>query len=143
MEELKPLVVRAQSGSVDAFSLLVHRFQDMAVGYAYTLLHDFHLAEDAAPDHARQLRWLRTQAAAYLREIADSLPAASRGPLGEAAGWYDVEVEALATLGDLCRQAADAGALTPALAQEAVKYLDKSLNVERKAIEQIEVVVSR
>ena len=43
-------VERAQDGEHDAFRDLVLRFQDMAVGYAYSLLGDFHLAEDAAQE---------------------------------------------------------------------------------------------
>ncbi|MGE5559752.1 MAG: RNA polymerase sigma factor, partial [Chloroflexota bacterium] len=35
---------------MSAFDTLVRRFQDMAVGYAYSLLEDFHLAQDAAQD---------------------------------------------------------------------------------------------
>ena len=50
MDALKTLVVRAQAHDLDAFSDLVRRFQDMAVGYAYAILGDFHLAEDAAQD---------------------------------------------------------------------------------------------
>ena len=50
IEELKTLVVRAQEGNLEAYSALVRRFQDMAVGYAYSLLGDFHLAEDAAQE---------------------------------------------------------------------------------------------
>ena len=40
----------AQRGSLRDFERLVHRFQDMAVGYSRELLDDFHLAEDAAQD---------------------------------------------------------------------------------------------
>ena len=40
----------AQRGSLRDFEILVHRFQDMAVGYSRGLLDDFHLAEDAAQD---------------------------------------------------------------------------------------------
>ena len=48
----------AQGGNLRDFEILVHRFQDMAVGYSRGLLDDFHLAEDAAQDafvlaHAR------------------------------------------------------------------------------------------
>lgn len=50
IEELKALVVRAQEGNLEAFAALVRQFQDMAVGYAYSLLGDFHLAEDAAQE---------------------------------------------------------------------------------------------
>ena len=50
MEELSTLVIRAQSGEVDAYGEVVSRFQDMAVGYGYSLLGDFHLAQDAAQE---------------------------------------------------------------------------------------------
>jgi RNA polymerase sigma factor (sigma-70 family) len=50
LDDLKTLVTRAQSGNLEAYTQLVHRFQDMAVGYAYSLLGDFHLAEDAAQE---------------------------------------------------------------------------------------------
>jgi RNA polymerase sigma factor (sigma-70 family) len=44
------LVVRVQSGEPGAFPELVSSFQDMTVGYAYSILGDFHLAEDAAQE---------------------------------------------------------------------------------------------
>ena len=50
MDALKTLVIRAQTHDLDAYSALVRRFQDMAVGYAYSILGDFHLAEDAAQE---------------------------------------------------------------------------------------------
>ncbi len=50
MEELKSLVQRAATGNLDAFGELVRRFQDMAYGYAYSLLGDFHWAQDAAQE---------------------------------------------------------------------------------------------
>ncbi|HUU53416.1 MAG TPA: sigma-70 family RNA polymerase sigma factor [Armatimonadota bacterium] len=43
-------VAKAQRGDAKAFGAVVGRFQDMAVGYAYSILGDFHLAEDAAQD---------------------------------------------------------------------------------------------
>lgn len=43
-------VRRAQAGELAAFAYLVVRFQDMAVGYAFSLLGDYHLAEDAAQE---------------------------------------------------------------------------------------------
>ncbi len=43
-------VRRAQAGELERFSDLVTGFQDMAVGYAYSILGDFHLAEDAAQE---------------------------------------------------------------------------------------------
>lgn len=43
-------VRRAQGGEIPAFRELVVGFQDMAVGFAFSLLGDFHLAEDAAQE---------------------------------------------------------------------------------------------
>jgi len=40
----------AQQGDLEAFTDLVRQFQDMAVGYARTILHDPHLAQDAAQE---------------------------------------------------------------------------------------------
>ena len=50
MEELGSLISRAQAGDLDAYGRIVRQFQDMAVGYAYSILGDFHLAEDAAQE---------------------------------------------------------------------------------------------
>lgn len=50
MNELKTLVSRARDGDLDAFGVIVARFQDMALAYAYSILGDFHLAEDAAQE---------------------------------------------------------------------------------------------
>jgi RNA polymerase sigma factor (sigma-70 family) len=44
------LITRAQGGDIGAFTLLVRRHQDMAFAYAYSILGDFHSAEDAAQD---------------------------------------------------------------------------------------------
>ena len=46
MEDLTTLVIRSRKGDADAFGTIVRRFQDMAVGYGLSLLHDFQLAED-------------------------------------------------------------------------------------------------
>jgi RNA polymerase sigma factor (sigma-70 family) len=43
-------VMAAQGGDLGAFDVLVQQFEDMAVGYAYSILGDFQLAEDAAQD---------------------------------------------------------------------------------------------
>jgi DNA-directed RNA polymerase specialized sigma24 family protein len=48
VEELKSMVIRARSGDLEAFGKIIRRFQDMAHGYAYSLLGDFYLAEDVA-----------------------------------------------------------------------------------------------
>jgi len=50
MENLKSLIKKAQDSDLEAFGRIVRRFQDMAVGYAYSILGDFHLAEDAAQE---------------------------------------------------------------------------------------------
>lgn len=73
MTDFTPLVNRAKDNDPAAFTELVQRFQDMATGYAFSLLGDFHLAQDAAQEaflevsrHLHQLRlpqafpgWLR------------------------------------------------------------------------------------
>src|SRR5262249_24686531 len=41
---------QAQRGDPEAFGELVRQFQNMAVGYAYSILQDFDLAEDAAQE---------------------------------------------------------------------------------------------
>jgi len=50
MDELGVLVSRARGGDLDAFGAIVARFQDMALAYAYSVIGDFHLAEDAAQE---------------------------------------------------------------------------------------------
>ena len=50
MDALHTLVIQAQAGNLDAYGRIVRRLQDMAVGYAYAVLGDFHLAEDAAQE---------------------------------------------------------------------------------------------
>ena len=50
MKELEKLVLRAQSGDVGAYTAIVDRFQDMAVGYARACLRDHHQAEDVAQE---------------------------------------------------------------------------------------------
>ena len=50
MTDLQELVKRSRDGDLTAFTELVKRFQSMAHGYAYSLLGDFHLAQDAAQE---------------------------------------------------------------------------------------------
>lgn len=50
MEEIVALIHRARMGDSEAYGVIVSRFQDMAYGYAYAILHDFHLAQDAAQE---------------------------------------------------------------------------------------------
>ena len=75
MDELRSLVARAQTGDLDAYARIVRQFQDMACGYAYSFLGDFHLAEDVAQEAFveayRDLPKLREPAAfpAWFRRI--------------------------------------------------------------------------
>ncbi|MEM7532476.1 MAG: RNA polymerase sigma factor [Chloroflexota bacterium] len=50
MQELESVIQQATLGDTQAFETIVHRFQDMAVGYAYSVVGDFQLAEDAAQE---------------------------------------------------------------------------------------------
>src|SRR6266481_5645234 len=54
-QALAALVTQAQAGDREAFDALVRRFQDMAVGYAYSLLGDLGAAQDAAQEAFIQL----------------------------------------------------------------------------------------
>ena len=48
--DLTAIVEKSIDGDLRAFEKLVERFQDMAVGYAYSILGDFQMAEDAAQE---------------------------------------------------------------------------------------------
>lgn len=50
METLTELVKRAQQGETHAYEHIVRRFQDMAVGYAYSLMGNWQEAEDVAQE---------------------------------------------------------------------------------------------
>ncbi|MBD2770867.1 sigma-70 family RNA polymerase sigma factor [Iningainema tapete] len=50
IEELTTLVVQSQGGNLNAYSKIIRNFQDMAVGYGYSILGSFQLAEDAAQE---------------------------------------------------------------------------------------------
>jgi RNA polymerase sigma factor (sigma-70 family) len=50
MDDFIHLVQLARLGSQEAFTALVNRFQNMAYGYAFAILGDFDLAEDAAQE---------------------------------------------------------------------------------------------
>jgi RNA polymerase sigma factor (sigma-70 family) len=50
VKELKEWVILARSGDLEAYGRIVRDFQDMACGYAYSILGDFHLAQDAAQE---------------------------------------------------------------------------------------------
>jgi len=94
---ITPLVKRAQAGDLDAYDQLVRRYQNMAVGYARSILGDFDLAEDAAQEAFIQAHrdlgalrepakfggWLRTIVFKYCDRIIRSRPVAM--PLDTAA----------------------------------------------------------
>jgi RNA polymerase sigma factor (sigma-70 family) len=48
--DVSDLVRAAQQGNLAAFAELVRRYQGMAIAYAYALLRDLHLAQDAAQE---------------------------------------------------------------------------------------------
>ncbi len=48
--ELRQLIDDVKAGDVYAFTELARRYQDLAFGYAYAILGDFHLAQDAAQE---------------------------------------------------------------------------------------------
>lgn len=50
MHELEYTFHQAQNGNLDAYATIVQRFQALAIGYAYAILGDYHLAEDAAQE---------------------------------------------------------------------------------------------
>src|SRR5712692_10168987 len=50
MDSLESLINCARDGDESAYGVLVSRFQDMAVGYGYSILRDFQSAEDAAQE---------------------------------------------------------------------------------------------
>jgi len=50
MRSLQEPILAARDGDLAAFTQLVRRFSRMAVGYAYSRLRDFQLAEDAAQE---------------------------------------------------------------------------------------------
>jgi RNA polymerase sigma factor (sigma-70 family) len=48
--DLNDLILEVRSGCQEAYEPIVQAFQDMAVGYAFAVLGDWHLAEDAAQE---------------------------------------------------------------------------------------------
>jgi RNA polymerase sigma factor (sigma-70 family) len=50
MKEIESLIEAAKRSDEKAYTTIVERFADMAYGYAYAILGDFHLAEDAAQE---------------------------------------------------------------------------------------------
>ena len=46
-QELATLIIKAQKGDRHAYSQIIRRLQDLAVGYAYSILRNFSLAEEA------------------------------------------------------------------------------------------------
>lgn len=145
-EDLAALVRRAQAGDEDAFTSLVRRFQDAAVGYAWSLLGDLAAAEDAAQEAFvevwRSLPRLRAPAAfpVWLRRIvfkrADRLrrrPRRDTLPLDTArnAGLSEPRPDELAERTDLGRRVRAAlRRLTPVQRRAVVVYyfLDRGID---------------
>ena len=50
LKELVTLIIKAQKGDLHAYSHILRQFQDLAVGYAYSILRNFSLAEEAAQE---------------------------------------------------------------------------------------------
>ena len=50
MEALSEVVSRVLEGDLRSYDAIVYRFQDMTVGYAFSLVGDLHLAEDLAQE---------------------------------------------------------------------------------------------
>ncbi|HZG66863.1 MAG TPA: sigma-70 family RNA polymerase sigma factor [Herpetosiphonaceae bacterium] len=48
--ELRALISDVRHGNLGAFTELMRRYQDLAFGYAFSILRDFHLAQDAAQE---------------------------------------------------------------------------------------------
>ncbi|UCH94399.1 MAG: RNA polymerase sigma factor [Candidatus Aminicenantes bacterium] len=75
MQEWQHFLYKAQQGDLSAFDVLVQQFRDMAVAYAYSILGDFQLGEDAAQEAFVQaykdLKTLRSPLAfpSWLRRI--------------------------------------------------------------------------
>jgi hypothetical protein len=113
-EELAALVRRAQAREIEAYGRLVRRFQDMAVGYAASLLGDFHLAEGAVQEAFleawRDLPRLREPAAfpAWLRRIGfkqcDRLTRRKRPTTVPIEAATEVASTGLHLMGGVCQQ---------------------------------------
>ena len=88
IEELTTLVVQSQAGNLNAYSKIVRNFQDMAVGYAYSIVGSFQLAvnrrgcafRDADPASVPA-----TVLAAIARAVPIGFP--RRDPCGHARRW--------------------------------------------------------
>jgi RNA polymerase sigma factor (sigma-70 family) len=50
MKHLRSLLLSAASGDTAAYDRIVSRFRDMAYSYAYSIIRDFHLAEDVTQE---------------------------------------------------------------------------------------------
>ena len=76
MEPLIILVEQSREGGLEAYGELVRRFQDMAAGYAYAILGDYHLAEDASQEafvRDRVLGTMSQRVRTYIEEEMEAL----------------------------------------------------------------------
>lgn len=145
MDDLRSTVVRAQEGDAAAYGTLVARFQDMAYGYAYVLLGDFELAQDAAQEafiEAYLNAGIPAEAAALARQHYDEegLPAAGNdmiiaaAALGEPAPAEVVQelkeggIEAVDEYGRFCWYPTARVALAEGRVEEALDALRTALD---------------
>ena len=91
--------------------------------------------------HAHMLRYRRTAAALYVRELTDVFPVAA-APLQAAAVHYEHELESVQHLFDLSR-AASARGFNAADRKEAQRLIRAALAADRAAVEQIELALAR
>jgi len=84
VEELKTLVECARSGDLDAFGALVRRYQDMATGYAHSVLGDYHQAEDVA-----QRGSSRRLPGAFNEHPIRRIPVSDAVPVGQVGTFWD------------------------------------------------------
>ena len=94
-----------------------------------------------AHGHASALRWMRSNASEYMREISDLFPDGIGQNLLNAAAYYDMEVGAAERLLKICREASDKDGFSTGMTREAVATLNAALEADRKAVGEIETTL--
>ena len=152
-EDIEALVLRSLRGDVEAYGQIVRQYQDMVVGYAFSILRDLGLAEDAAQeafiDAYHRLAALREPAAfpGWLRRVVfkhcdrltrrarlSAVPLESAGDLashdpdpGQAAQSNEIKdkvLEAIAALPDAEREATTLFYINGYSQNEVSEFLD-------------------
>ncbi|MBI1927954.1 hypothetical protein HYR99_27395 [Candidatus Poribacteria bacterium] len=71
MTDLEFLLNRARDGDLEAFGAIVKGFQDMAVGYAYSILYRFRLViSHPNPRDPKAVRWLGGWVVGWLVKVS-------------------------------------------------------------------------